>query len=577
MNNRVVARIGVLVLILAFTGGSSLFAQPYLGAGLKQDIISADLTFNQTCIVSEENGPSCWGGGGSAILPKEFLDQLKGSKKIETSNDIVCIQDAEDLKCWDKTKKKLIPNPKKFQNLSEFLLDSPLLCARDDQGFDCWWIHDGATTKPYIPKNLINPRNMKGDMSALCVETDLGLVCWVPTDHSEASVHRFDSLTDLTDYDVSSTHLCAIKNYEILCEGSNDKGQQNKPENAGLAMKISVGEGFTCARFQLGLKCWGDNSKQQTESPQFRSDLYDIVSGANHTCAIYPKHFECWGDRSEGQLTPPNKILNPSFIAVGFDHACALTEALGLQCWGGQTWSLIDYPAHWQHEATHVATGNSDTCVIVKGKPECASSSKTSAILKTEQVRRLTGQAVDIKIGTDHGCVRELFGKLRCWGSNSSDQARVPQDVGYVTDFAVNGDATCALREYDIRCWGRIREDFKKIFPLKRTYSKIVMTDGNICALSTEAIDCWGNGLEGSAVAATYKGAQSLFAGSDLVCALGPDSPFCFGKENGGERSGPNRAKAVKSVYAGYRSSCVVYQSGSVQCFGNEKISAIPQ
>lgn len=234
------------------------------------------------------------------------------------------------------------------------------------------------------------------------------------------------------------------------------------------------------------------------------------------------------------------------------------------------------------------------------------------------------GVAAPTKVvaGTEHACVLTSAGTVWCWGFNGLGQVGVngptqwdPVQVavgGTVTQLAAGGSNTCAvLSDNSVRCWGQ--NNFGQLgigssdvsahytpevvlgIPASFTVSSIDIGTGHVCASSTTGDAwCWGRFMHGrlgttatsNATSAARTGALSglatdVSAGADHSCVVVGAGLMCFGRNHlsqSGQVNNPLQFSTptavtingtVSRVSAGDAFTCVLMNTGAVQCFGS--------
>ena len=234
------------------------------------------------------------------------------------------------------------------------------------------------------------------------------------------------------------------------------------------------------------------------------------------------------------------------------------------------------------------------------------------------------GVAAPVKVaaGTEHACVLTSAGTVWCWGASGQGQAGAngfsrfdPVQVavgGTVTQLAAGGSNTCAvLSDNSVQCWGQ--NNFGQLgigssdvsahytpevvlgIPGSFTVSSIDIGTGHVCASSTTGDAwCWGRFMHGrlgttatsNAASATRTGALSglatdVSAGADHSCVVVGAGLMCFGRNHlsqSGQVNNPLQFSTptavtingtVSRVSAGDAFTCVLMNTGAVQCFGS--------
>lgn len=280
-----------------------------------------------------------------------------------------------------------------------------------------------------------------------------------------------------------------------------------------------------------------------------------------HTCAVVSSgKVQCWGDDSEGELgytnssdcgisgpcsLVPNPVTNlvnasttlPAAVASGAEHTCVIVTGGAVQCWGYNGFGQI---------GISTATSQSTTPVSVPN----------------------LSNAVALGAGARHSCAVINDGSIRCWGGNSYGQlgnnsttdSAAPVAVSTLSTasaVAAGFDHTCAvLGNGTVMCWGTndngqlgiSTSTTRSLTPIAvngiSTASGIAAGSYFTCAsLNSGQIRCWG-----------YNGTGQLGNGTTATQSASPVAV-------------PSISTA-SMVATGDSTTCVVLQSGAVQCWG---------
>lgn len=201
-------------------------------------------------------------------------------------------------------------------------------------------------------------------------------------------------------------HWCALlKDGTALCQGANDQGQLNVPQDARFR-RIAAGWGFNCGIQTDGsITCWGRNNHHQSEPPDGPFTALD--AGWDHACAIGPDRTVCWGRNANERATPPSGVTFTA-IGAGAEHSCGLTVSGDLVCWGKND---------------------------------------------NERAMSRAGPFRALAVGIAHSCVLREDGTALCQGENAHGQSD-PPDTAF-THITAGSDRTCGiLATSHLECWG---------------------------------------------------------------------------------------------------------------------------
>ncbi len=307
---------------------------------------------------------------------------------------------------------------------------------------------------------------------------------------------------------LGSAHSCALlRGGTVRCWGFGGDGRLGYANTAtigddetpatagdvdvgGTVKQIAAGSAHTCALLDTGkVRCWGAGSSGRLgygnlefigddETPASAGDVdvggtvVQIAAGGDHTCALLDtKRVRCWGfggnqfggdgrlgygviatigddetPASAGDVDTGGDVLQ---IVAGQQHTCALLDNEAgnnlVRCWGFAGQGRLGY---------------ANTTTI--GDNETPASAGPVA---------LTGNPIQLSIGTSNTCALFATGAVRCWGAGFAGRNgnKNPNDIGDneappSIDIVIGGPVTqletgethsCArLANGRVRCWG---------------------------------------------------------------------------------------------------------------------------
>jgi alpha-tubulin suppressor-like RCC1 family protein len=406
------------------------------------------------------------------------------------------------------------------------------------------------------------------------------------------------------------SHSCALfDDGSLKCWGLNNVGQLGTGDTndittpssgksvalGGKATQIEVSADFSCALLDTGnVRCWGQNRVGQLgygntntigddETPASAGDIdlggeaTQIALGSTHACALLDTgNVRCWGFGGGGGLGygNPNNIGDDEVpasagdielgqpavqITAGGDSTCALFEDGGVKCWG-----------------TRATLG--------QGDPSLSSIGDNETPIALPNIS-LGAAAIQIDASDRHVCAVLGGGGVRCWGLGADGELGVegvsslginepPSDVAGI-DLGANairveagGAHTCALLDTnDVKCWGSAERgalglgnddsigldaapSSASIINLGKKVSQLSAGGDHNCAVTEDAaIHCWGSNDFGQ----LGIGATNHIGDDETPSALGAISI----------------EGNVSQVVAGWAYSCVILDTGAVQCWGD--------
>jgi alpha-tubulin suppressor-like RCC1 family protein len=312
-------------------------------------------------------------------------------------------------------------------------------------------------------------------------------------------------------------------------------------------------------------------------------------------------------------------------IAAGDGHACALLEGGTVRCWGynsqgqlgvGDTQDRLRPTAVVGLEGVvQLALADSSSCALLaNGTARCwgwnlqgqlGGDDRKESRPVPAPVPELSG-AVEIALGTSHGCARLGDGSVRCWGENAAGEvgdssgtkraAATPvldPDTGGtltgVTALALGGSHSCALmRDETARCWGLnnlgqlgtgTHEDWRYVpTPVVglRGVKRIAARSYLSCALLGDGtVHCWGGGAGARHATGVPLPVEGLTRAASLV--IGGRSKACARLDDGalscwGSASGDTPPLgAVEEAALGWGFRCARGAPGWVKCWGENE------
>lgn len=431
---------------------------PIDAIGLTSNVLALGAGHSQSCAISADNGPVCWGfnsngGVGDGTDQDRFSPSLVnglgiGVQELDPGNSYTCALTATGgVKCW----------------------------GLNDRG----QLGDGTKVSSFVPVDAIGLNTGVASVAA------------------------------------GSFHVCALTTSgAVKCWGNNAQGglgdgtttERLTPTNvSGLTSgvrAITAGNGHSCALTAAGgVKCWGDNSLGELGDGTYTArytpvDVSGLTSGvtaiaasdSQHTCALTVSGgVKCWGDNRYGQLgngtmgdsTSPIDVIGLTSgvraISTGYSFSCALTTAGGVKCWGDNSENQL---------------GDGTT---------------TSRLTPTD-VSGLDSGVQSIDVGVNHTCALTTAGGVKCWGNNAYGQLGVNPGwepvavIGFgppivparFLDLPISYDGTRIAFSQVVQNWnagGRINSWFDHSFPGVKDMGTLVLYTGQVIPPSAGRCD----------------------------------------------------------------------------------------
>jgi alpha-tubulin suppressor-like RCC1 family protein/pimeloyl-ACP methyl ester carboxylesterase len=392
--------------------------------------------------------------------------------------------------------------------------------------------------------------------------------------------------------------------------GKDDTGGTVQPLGTTSTVTVAGGGFHACSLFNGKVLCWGANSYGQlgngtttlAYAPTAVSAITtatQVASGDNHTCALLSTgSVQCWGLNSDGQLgngTTTNAlspvtvsgITTATSIAVGRIHSCARLSNGTVKCWGANLDLEMGNGTWTSRETTPVQVSNITTASTIAG-------------------------------GGYHTCAILTDATIKCWGLNSQGQlgpgnanlTAVPvtvSGIGNASSIALGYSHTCAvLTNSTLKCWGynnngQIGDNTttRRTSPITvsgiTTATNVGLGDYHTCVrLSDSTLKCWGkndlgelgNGTTSNALTPVavsgISNAADVGGGTGFTCAgLDVGGIKCWGANESGQLGrgtaqlqmipalvDGNNLNKILDVVSGFAHTCVLWDSGSVKCWG---------
>jgi len=375
-------------------------------------------------------------------------------------------------------------------------------------------------------------------------------------------------------------------------------------------VQVAAADGFierACAVDQWGaLLCWGDNTGEyelgvaallagsyvgddewalRRSGLQVKKRVTQVAMGWYHTCFIdVDDGLSCfgggfsgklgyggWSDKHAGEAVLLSSLGAVRQVALGQQHTCAVSISAQLYCWGSSLHGAIgrsssassppSTPVALLGAVAHVSAGSYYTCAtLVTGEIQCfglgangrtgyndelSSNSFPNSLseLNARGAVPVSGSepAIMTATGTDHTCALFVDGSVQCWGSAFNDEFGLigGGKLGYGHGREV-GSGTLSSSS--------LQEQGKN--DIGEAVVGLELSDRHSCAiLASGGLKCWGGGMSGSLLQPHLDN-----IGDDETPASVPPARM---------------AAAVIDIATGKTFTCVVLQTGAMDCVGN--------
>jgi len=484
-----------------------------MGTGRTATMISAGDFF--TCALLDNGKVKCWGVGGDGQLGHGAMTNL-GDSGSETGDGLPVVD--------------LGPN---YRAVSITTGASHACAVLDDGRVKCW----GANASGQLGLGDVNDRgDQPNEMGANLPFVDLGtnapvlamtagsahtcaqiganqVKCWGANGAGQLGVGLPNSLGDnanemganlptvnisggpITGLISMTESTCAVQGTSGHCWGSDafgelftfPAGSRNAPGPAWVAedrIAVAGGQHFGCLLRSTGkVACWGRNNLGQLG----RGTAVDVINGATVDVDLFPR-------------------FPTAALALGLASTCFVVTTSTVKCMGanfsgelgvGNTTSTESIRPHQQtavplpagRTISQMAAGTSTACAVLdNGQVVCWGYNNVGQLGQGDTANRgdqpgeqpvivpVPAPAVTkVTVGSNHVCVLQTGGVVRCWGGNASGQlglgdasnrgdnaneiASLPAvNLGTgktAIDVSAGANTTCAvLNDGTVKCWG---------------------------------------------------------------------------------------------------------------------------
>jgi len=549
--------------------------------------------YQHTCALDHLGTVTCWGdnSNGQTAVPLS-LGQVRQVSVGASHTCAVTVMNF--VRCWGLNQNGETNVPGDLGEVKQISAGGNHTCAITQAGsVRCWGFNGNGQSTP--PANLGPQIQVSAGEVHTCSIDVMGKVhCWGLNYTGQVAVPN--NLPPVVQITAGALTTCALtKEGAIRCWGANSYNASNPPNNLGYASQVSTRTDTTCAirSYDSRLRCWGyDTSGIGYERNLGQLGQIALVSAGNsYNCVLTNTgSVKCWGfNCTQGythgqcdvpkdlQLTAPNQVTSPK-ISIAGSPTVGSTLSAEMTNWDigdtiHYTW-LIDgqeIPGETtQSYALKPEDIGKQISVKVSGElyGYISEAELPSEILQPNKIPTSETITSTISAGYQHSCALSAFGKITCWGNDSSGQLDVPADLGPAISVSAGNEYTCAVTlTFQGRCWGSDyagAADTPNDLGLIR---QLIAGEESTCALTlTGKIKCWGNI---SAPDGDFPAAKQIATYAGHGCArLLDDSVSCWGFNHAGQADAPSNLGPTTGVYVGGNHSCALKNSGLVACWG---------
>lgn len=329
------------------------------------------------CVIDQglvQSSVVCWNGLGNLASPFAGLAITQPYQLSAAQSSHICVAHFGGIDCVATLSGARYGVAQ--ASVSDIAVGSDHICSVNAGKTHCW-TNSNVDFNP-LPTGLANAVAVEAELAQTCAKDSTGkLYCWGGTITSPLEV----AVTGLLPFTVGSDFQCHEGAVGVACEGFFGTSGVVAPLNLSGSTVLAAGDAHACGLFSGAVSCWGSNSAGESTVPtllQARTDITVLDVGSRTSCAfIAGIGLQCWGETSKLNstgvaidLTPPatgQAVVEQ--IAVGQFHICART-ADNVVCWGENGSGQTNIPLNIGL-VTDLAVGDSFTCVVNNGHPQC--------------------------------------------------------------------------------------------------------------------------------------------------------------------------------------------------------------
>lgn len=469
-------------------------------------------------------------------------------------------------------------------------------CGEDEDGWKCWRMVSGwyekyvsdAVIRNFLKSSLTH--TLRLSPTSICAQDrqTQELSCLTPSWEAKPKAWQKKVKYKLTAIGVHDSYVCWGDGDEIFCDEEYVRWRIPKNLELKSLKEIKLGDTYLCARSKTEAHCWTSGSGASPHKQPLASEMIEAKQWHNRResiCAVTRTgSFICVNPATGATIDPtsPGNSIPPQYAApsaqlksiwVSDSHGCGLHTDGKVQCWSW--WNSTNFAVEFSEPVNMLfGSGYSPCGLMQSGQAEC----------------RLT--YIDGRTLPKAGRVRVEFGGYnKCfWNEGGVDCRGRADSISFksVKSLAAStaGDSMCvvgvlqdASYSFDtVRC---LSYDPKLQMPPHelRNPTAVAVHKDSACAISDDGLTCWGDGFSGSSLPTTIVGARKLRLSDSHGCLLDDFGFACWGDLNGLQLevpSGLEHPGRVVDFALGSSRTCVVVDSGEVQCWGRDFDSSGP-
>ena len=432
--------------------------------------------------------------------------------------------------------------------------------------------------------------------SQACAVVEDGRVrCWGAVRWGSSHVYDVAGLTGATEIEIGDGESCAlVEGGELWCWRIEEFGVP-RPRLSGVAA-MTVGDNIGCGLTKSGdVMCWGQAvADWHRYDLQFKQQVGPMPAPAPApTEEVFPDTVEV--GRFPGAI---------DIALTSWNSLCVLRSDGRVMCGVNDVTSLLrgdkldmrEIPeaeglAELSSTRTHACGRTLDDRVLCWGRNVYGQLGDGTSISRDSAapVLGLSG-ASDLSIAEDFSCALTRDGRVACWGFDRGEalsHERLPEntlDSLTASSIAAYGRTTCAVDQLDkLRCWGSDSLENAGIASVAEPAEITLPSSGEVVALSTSWEGCvllsngdlhcgtWMAGPLQLSASTRWTGVSAFAAGTPPMCVIADTagkptlrcgtSPSLFEPERG--------IDSPTALSASNMRGCVVHGGGRISCFGD--------
>ncbi len=445
---------------------------------------------------------------------------------------------------------------------------------------------NGTSLESNFRKFLENakPESLRLSTSNTCSinQKTKSLHCLMPYWDSHAKELHKRPKSEIRAIGVHNDYVCWADGDLIECEADYRPWVWPKKMDIAKPIEIALGDNYICARSLTESKCWSENAAPANRAVVLAPELTDALSWHSRREALCgltadrrvvcakPATGAVYDYQESGHSIPleyskPNSEIKA--VWVSDSNGCVNLNDGMAKCWSWWNPTLTDVEFR-EPVAMIFGAGYSPCGILQSGQAECRLTYIDSATLpKPDRVK--------IEFGGYNKCFWNSGG-IECRGRAEKTEFKSVKSVA----ASSNGEALCvvgvqrssALDFDSVRCFSYNTELNSPPFELSNPLS-VAVNEDRACAVSDEGLTCWGESYEGTPPPNNISQPKKLLMANSHGCILDDFGFACWGDLANLQLEVPlgiEQPGRVTDFALGSSRTCVILDSGSVECWGRD-------